>query len=113
MRISDWSSDVCSSDLIGLGAAAYLAPGEDMQQQAAPPPIMSAATPGMITPRPCAARACAGLVQDHAIRGRLNIASPSDIAIHRHYGGKIRLRATGLRLPPAAYRQIQIGRAHV
>src|SRR3546814_1449312 len=69
MRISDWSSDVCSSDL-------------------------------------------AGLVQDHAIRGRLNIASPSDIAIHRHYGGKIRLRPTGLRPPPAAYRQIPRSEEH-
>src|SRR3546814_11762520 len=27
MRISDWSSDVCSSDLVGVGVA--LAPGED------------------------------------------------------------------------------------
>src|SRR3546814_20164998 len=27
MRISDWSSDVCSSDLVVLGLAAHVAPG--------------------------------------------------------------------------------------
>src|SRR3546814_15239212 len=58
MRISDWSSDVCSSDLLAFSfladSAGRAAPLGETQPQPAVPPVPRPASPGPLAAQPYA-----------------------------------------------------------
>src|SRR3546814_2672593 len=114
MRISDWSSDVCSSD---LNASAYGIPGALSDQ--APPPAVPGSQPANAAPGAAQTAEAAGKTAENYVR---DFALGREVSVTRNALGTVKRLsvAVALRNPetgkPRSAKEIaavEIGRAHV